>query len=75
MDEEGRQRVDDLELLPDVQAEVAGLWAQIGTENLDELSDFAGYREEFLQLFGFEVPGVDYDADVDPAVTIPQMVS
>ena len=75
LDEEGRQRVDDLELLPEVQAEVADLWAQIGTENLDELSDFAGYREEFLQLFGFEVPGVDYDAEVDPAITISQMVS
>ena len=75
LDDEGRQRVDDLELLPEVQAEVADLWAQIGTENLDELSDFAGYREEFLQLFGFEVPGVDYDADVDPAITIAQMVS
>jgi enoyl-[acyl-carrier protein] reductase/trans-2-enoyl-CoA reductase (NAD+) len=54
---------------------VADLWAQIGTDNLDELSDFAGYREEFLQLFGFEVEGVDYDADVDPAVTIAQVVS
>lgn len=75
LDEEGRQRVDDLELLPEVQAEVADLWAQIGTDNLDALSDFAGYREEFLQLFGFEVPGVDYDSDVDPAITIPQMVS
>jgi enoyl-[acyl-carrier protein] reductase/trans-2-enoyl-CoA reductase (NAD+) len=75
LDEEGRQRVDDLELLPEVQAEVADLWAQIGTDNLDELSDFAGYREEFLQLFGFEVEGVDYDADVDPAVTIVQVVS
>ena len=75
LDDDGRQRVDDLELLPEVQAEVAELWAQIGTENLDELSDFAGYREEFLQLFGFEVAGVDYDADVDPAITIAQMVS
>ena len=75
LDEEGRQRVDDLELLPEIQAEVADLWAQIGTDNLYELSDFAGYREEFLQLFGFEVEGVDYDADVDPAVTIAQVVS
>jgi enoyl-[acyl-carrier protein] reductase/trans-2-enoyl-CoA reductase (NAD+) len=40
----------------------------------DELSDFAGYRREFLQLFGFEVDGVDYDADVDPVVPIPQLV-
>ena len=70
LDDEGRQRVDDLELLPEVQAEVAELWSQIDTDNLDELSDFAGYREEFLQLFGFEVPGVDYDADVDPVANI-----
>ena len=70
LDDEGRQRVDDLELLPEVQAEVAELWSQIDTDNLGELSDFAGYREEFLQLFGFEVPGVDYDADVDPVANI-----
>ena len=74
LDDEGRQRVDDLELLPEVQAEVAELWSQIDTDNLNELSDFAGYREEFLQLFGFEVPGVDYDADVDPVADIANLV-
>tara|TARA_E500000178_G_scaffold323802_1_gene349716 strand:+ start:152 stop:1342 length:1191 start_codon:yes stop_codon:yes gene_type:complete len=74
LDDEGRQRVDDLELLPEVQAEVADLWSQIDTDNLNELSDFAGYREEFLQLFGFEVPGVDYDADVDPVANIANLV-
>ena len=75
LDDEGRCRVDDLELLPEVQTEVAGLWDQIDTDNLTDLSDFTGYRQEFLQLFGFEVDGVDYDADVDPAVTITQLVS
>jgi len=75
LDDEGRCRVDDLELMPEVQAEVAGLWDLIDTDNLNDLSDFAGYRQEFLQLFGFEVDGVDYDADVDPAVTIAQLVS
>jgi enoyl-[acyl-carrier protein] reductase/trans-2-enoyl-CoA reductase (NAD+) len=74
LDDDGRQRVDDLELLPEVQAEVAELWSQIDTDNLNELSDFAGYREEFLQLFGFEVPGVDYDADVDPVADIANLV-
>ena len=74
LDDEGRQRVDDLELLPEVQAEVAELWSQIDTDNLNELSDFAGYREEFLQLCGFEVPGVDYDADVDPVADIANLV-
>jgi len=74
LDDEGRQRVDDPELLPEVQAEVAELWSQIDTDNLNELSDFAGYREEFLQLFGFEIPGVDYDADVDPVADIANLV-
>lgn len=74
LDDEGRLRMDGKELDPAVQAEVAELWQRISTENLHELSDFAGYRREFLQLFGFEVPGVDYDADVDPVVPIPQLV-
>ncbi|TCO74915.1 enoyl-ACP reductase FabV [Chromatocurvus halotolerans] len=74
LDDEGRLRMDGKELDPAVQAEVAGLWQQVSTENLHELSDFAGYRREFLQLFGFEVDGVDYDADVDPVVPIPQLV-
>ena len=73
-DESGRLRADDLELDPAVQAEVEGLWGQINTENLSQLSDFQGYRQEFLQLFGFEVEGVDYDAEVDPNVQIAQLV-
>lgn len=73
-DAEGRLRADELELDPAVQAEVAALWEQIATDNLNELSDFAGYRREFLQLFGFEVDGVDYEADVNPDVAIPQLV-
>ena len=74
-DDEGRLRADHLELDPEVQAEVAAIWEQIDTDNLKTLSDFEGYRREFLQLFGFEVDGVDYDADVDPLVPIPQLVS
>ncbi len=70
LDEEGRLRADGKELDPEVQAAVAALWDGISTENLRERSDFAGYRREFLQLFGFEVDGVDYEADVDPVVPI-----
>jgi len=73
-DNEGRLRADHLELDPEVQAEVATIWEQIDTDNLKDLSDFDGYRREFLQLFGFEVDGVDYDADVDPVVPITQLV-
>ncbi|MDX1735673.1 MAG: enoyl-ACP reductase FabV [Halioglobus sp.] len=74
LDDEGRLRADRKELDPDVQRAVAELWDGISTENLRERSDFEGYRREFLQLFGFEVDGVDYDADVDPTVAIDNLV-
>ena len=74
LDDAGRLRADRRELDPAVQAEVAALWQDIDTHNLRELSDFDGYRREFLQLFGFEVDGVDYEADVDPQVPIHNMV-
>ncbi len=65
-DEAGRIRIDDLEMKPDVQSETFALWDQVSTENLDEISDFAGYQSEFLRLFGFGIEGVDYEADVNP---------
>jgi enoyl-[acyl-carrier protein] reductase/trans-2-enoyl-CoA reductase (NAD+) len=74
LDDEGRWRVDYKEMEPAVQQAVAQLWQQVTTENLAELADFAGYKTGFLQLFGFAVPGVDYEADVNPAVPIPQLV-
>jgi enoyl-[acyl-carrier protein] reductase/trans-2-enoyl-CoA reductase (NAD+) len=61
LDESRRLRLDDREMRPDVQAEVAAIWPKITTENLATLSDFAGFQREFRGLFGFEVEGVDYD--------------
>lgn len=74
LDEEGRMRVDELELDPAVQAEVAAIWEQIDTDNLKTLADFDGYRQEFLQLFGFGVDAVNYEADVDPDIAISGLV-
>ncbi len=65
-DSEGRVRVDDWEMRDDVQAEVAKIWPQVTTENLAQLTDVEGYRTEFLKMFGFGLPGVNYDADVEP---------
>ncbi|MDE0951896.1 MAG: trans-2-enoyl-CoA reductase family protein [Halioglobus sp.] len=73
LDEEGRLRADQKELDPAIQEAVGKLWEGINTENLRERSDFEGYKREFLQLFGFEVEGVDYDADVNPEVIIDNM--
>lgn len=67
-DSDGRVRVDDWEMRDDVQAKVAAIWPQVTTENLAQLTDIAGYRTEFLKLFGFGLPGIDYDADVEPHV-------
>jgi enoyl-[acyl-carrier protein] reductase/trans-2-enoyl-CoA reductase (NAD+) len=66
LDDVGRLRVDDWELREDVQAEVRRRWESIQTENVMDLSDLDGFRRDFLRIFGFEVEGVDYDADVVP---------
>lgn len=63
-DDEGRLRLDDWELRDDVQSECKTLWPQVTTENLFDMTDYAGYKHEFLKLFGFERDDVDYDADV-----------
>jgi len=66
LDEAGRVRVDDLEMTPEVQNAGAKLWPRVTTENLEELTDIAGYRTEFLRMFGFGLPGIDYEADSEP---------
>ncbi len=68
LDSDGRYRVDDKELDPDIQAAVEEIWPQVTTENLLELTDFKSYNAEFLKLFGFGVDGVDYDAEISPLV-------
>ena len=73
-DEDGRIRLDDWEMRDDVQAEVAALWPQVTTENLPTLSDIAGYRAEFLRLFGFGMAGVDYAAEAEPVQVMPSGV-
>ena len=73
VDDVGRLRVDELEMDPDIQAIIAANWASINDQNLTELADFSSYKKEFLNLFGFEVDGVDYDAEVDPDVQISEL--
>ncbi|MFN2332420.1 MAG: enoyl-ACP reductase FabV [Halomonas sp.] len=67
-DEAGRLRLDDWELRDDVQQACKELWPRVTTENLFEITDYAGYKHEFLKLFGFERDDVDYEADVNPGV-------
>lgn len=73
-DEKGRIRIDDWEMREDVQAKVAALWEQATTESLSEIGDLKGYKNDFLNLFGFAVDKVDYLADVNEDVTIEGLV-
>jgi len=65
-DETGRVRIDDWEMRPEIQAAVRDIWPRVTTENLAALTDIAGYRAEFLKLFGFGLPGIDYEAEAEP---------
>ena len=64
LDAEGRFRLDDRELRADVQAACNELWPQVSDLNLSELTDYVGYKQDFLRLFGFMRADVDYDSDV-----------
>ncbi|MBB1138878.1 enoyl-ACP reductase FabV [Myroides sp. WP-1] len=70
LDSEGRIRVDDWEMREDVQAEVAKLWEQINSDNINEISDLEGYRKDFFNLFGFEFEGIDYNAETNELVDV-----
>jgi len=64
-DAAGRVRMDDFELREDVQKEIDDIWSKITPDNFKVLSDYDGYRKEFMQLNGFDVEGVDYNMEVD----------
>ncbi|QOG01488.1 enoyl-ACP reductase FabV [Flavobacterium sp. MDT1-60] len=70
VDDKGRIRIDDWEMRDDVQAKVAKLWEEATTETLPAIGDLAGYRNDFLNLFGFEFAGVDYKAEANEVVNI-----
>lgn len=71
VDGENRLRVDDWEMQPEIQEAVKKIWPGLTTESFLETTDFKGYQEEFLKLFGFGLPGVDYEADVEIDIPLP----
>ncbi len=74
LDDKGRIRIDDWEMREDVQDAVKLLWAKADTDTLKEIGDLAGYKQDFLNLFGFGFKGVDYLADTDEMVNIPSIL-
>ncbi|MDB5971751.1 MAG: trans-2-enoyl-CoA reductase [Hydrocarboniphaga sp.] len=74
MDAEGRLRTDYAELDLEVQAEVEKNWDIIENDTIPTMTDFPSYKHEFMRLFGFDIAGVDYEADVDPVVPIANVI-
>jgi len=72
-DDKGRIRIDDWEMRADVQERIAKLWLESTTETLVELGDLAGYKQDFLNLFGFGFEGIDYQADVNEMFMVPSI--
>ncbi|MGL1958034.1 MAG: trans-2-enoyl-CoA reductase family protein [Colwellia sp.] len=70
LDEKDRFRQNYKELEDSVQQRVTDIWNTVDTDTIDELTDYVGYHQEFLKLFGFGIDGVDYEADVSPEVVI-----
>lgn len=68
LDAEGHLRLDERELRDDVQRACKAIWPQVTNDNLFELTDYAGYKRDFLKLFGFTRDDVDYEADVATVV-------
>lgn len=73
VDRDGYIRIDDWEMAPEVQQEISARWSKVDADNLMQYADLQGYREDFYKLFGFEWPGVDYNADVEADVQIESM--
>ena len=64
VDSENRIRIDDLEMQDDVQLETIRRMELITAENVNELTDIAGFRHDFMEAHGFDVGGIDYEAEI-----------
>jgi len=67
VDSENRIRIDDWEMQDDVQQETSARMEKATEQTLASLADVAGFRRDFMEAHGFDVEGVNYEADVDPS--------
>ncbi|MFG1628258.1 enoyl-[acyl-carrier-protein] reductase FabV [Kribbella sp. NPDC049227] len=71
LDDEGRIRLDRWELTDDVQAAVRAQWESATQDNIADVADTTWFLAEVRRLYGFDVPGVDYEAPTEVDVTWP----
>jgi enoyl-[acyl-carrier protein] reductase/trans-2-enoyl-CoA reductase (NAD+) len=63
VDSENRIRIDDWEMRDDVQKAVVEKMNKVTAENVYAETDIDGVKHDFLEVHGFDVEGVDYDAE------------
>ncbi|MGW4895123.1 enoyl-[acyl-carrier-protein] reductase FabV [Kitasatospora sp. NPDC004240] len=74
LDEEQRIRLDGWEMDDKVQAEVHERWAAATTGTLAGLADTEWFRTQVGRLYGWHVPGTDYDAPAETTVAWPSTI-
>jgi len=65
VDNEGRIRLDDWEMREDVQKAVREKMNSVTEDNVFTETDVAGFKHDFLEAHGFDVAGIDYNAEVN----------
>ncbi len=73
IDEKGYIRMDDWEMDFAIQKKIEEIWPKINNENLNYLVDLNGYINDFYNLFGFNIAGIDYAAEVEAELSIPSI--
>ncbi|MFZ9782025.1 MAG: hypothetical protein ACO3C8_02245, partial [Bacilli bacterium] len=65
LDEKGRIGIDHYEMQPNIQAEIDAMSKTLENESIFQLNGTKQFIDEFYQIHGFRLPGVNYEADVD----------
>ncbi|MEU4292610.1 enoyl-[acyl-carrier-protein] reductase FabV [Kribbella sp. NPDC026596] len=71
LDDEGRIRLDRWELNDETQNAVRAQWDSATQDNIADVADTAWFFAEVRRLYGFDVPGVDYEAPAEVDVDWP----
>ncbi|MBI51940.1 MAG: enoyl-[acyl-carrier-protein] reductase FabV [Chloroflexi bacterium] len=72
LDADNLIRLDDYELEDKIQSEIKNRWQDLTESNYLSLIDLEQYKQDFNQIFGFDVDGIDYTQEVetDPKYSI-----
>lgn len=71
LDDQDRIRLDHWEMDPGVQSAVRAAWDQVDADTIATSADTGWFRDQVGQLYGWDVPGVDYEVAAETTVPWP----